>query len=78
MEGLLFISFLTSVVALARLVSMFSRLARQTWSALSSWVGALGGVLLGSRDWTRGSCMRRDRMWALAFTDLSAWKSFKG
>ena len=76
--GLLLISFLTSVVALARLVSVFSRLVRQTWRPFSSWVGRLGGVLLGSRDWMRGSCMRRDRMWALAFEDSSVWMSFEG
>ena len=38
-------SFLTLVVALARLASMFSRLVRRIWRALSSLAGAvLAGV----------------------------------
>ena len=45
------IFFLTLVVALARLASIFFRLVRQIWRALSSLTGAaLAGGPLESRD----------------------------
>jgi hypothetical protein len=44
-------SFLTSVVALVRLTSVFSRLVRRDWRALSSLAGAVEAeVLFGKRD----------------------------
>ncbi len=44
-------SFLTSVVALARLASVFSRLVSRIWSELSSLAGVLAAWgLFGRRD----------------------------
>jgi hypothetical protein len=78
-EVLVLGSFLASVVTLARLVSVFSRLVRRFWRADSSFAGAAGeGVLFGIRDWTRGSAMRRFRMWALARVELSGWATLTG
>ena len=74
-----FRSFLTSVVALARLVSVFSRLVRRIWRAFSSLTGAVfSEVLFGRRDWTRGLFMRRVMRWADARADSSFWASFTG
>ena len=65
------ISFLMSVVALARLVSVCSRLVRRIWSAESSLAGGVVVGPLGRRDWTSGVWNRRERMWADAFVDSS-------
>jgi hypothetical protein len=66
------VSFLASVVDLARLVSVFSMLARRVWRAKSSLEGAVGVcVPFGRRDWTRGSFMKREAMWALARVESS-------
>lgn len=76
--GGFFISFLTSVVAFARLASVFSRLVERIWSAFSSLVGQLGGVLFGRRDRVIGLFRKRDRRWALTRIDSSWWASLTG
>jgi|SRR6266403_2914674 len=72
-------SFLVSAVALARLVSVFSKLVRWIWRAVSSLAGPVGWVLLwGSRAKMRGSCRKSDMMWALAAAFSSPLEGFAG
>ena len=72
-------SFLTSVVALARLASVFSRLVSHIWSELNSLAGVLAEWgLFGRRVWARGSFMKRLMRWALARMDSFGWTSLAG
>jgi type IV secretory pathway TrbD component len=67
------ISFLASAVALARLASVFSKLVRRIWRALSSLTGAVLAVLpFGMRDWISGLFVKSCMMWAVARID-SSW-----
>ena len=66
------VSFLASAVALARLASVFSKLVRRIWRALSSLTGAVLAVLpFGMRDWISRSFVKSCMMWAVARIDSS-------
>jgi hypothetical protein len=66
-------------VALARLASVFSRLVRRIWRAVSYLAGpVLAWVPFGRRFWIRGSVKKIFTRWALSWMDSVDSESLAG